>query len=258
MMDYYYRDFFPFDALEKWLAPELDHRTWAFQYRDQNGQLQLHRKNISFKKWNTFRRQVCTALPECIHLGGIDMPTLGIEEKRTLSREFVLDIDMSDYADIRTCNCAQKQACDTCWRQIAIPLSRCIYNAIAEYFTPEYAAHHVSFIFSGRRGFHAIFHTLFLNTVNQRTNVLKYIQDHVNARFTYGCRLDRSVTTESHHLIKLPYAVHAESKNVSIAFDPMKENDLSSLIIPVADLVNRESDCIDRFHASLSHFHVQE
>ncbi|EZG89090.1 DNA primase, partial [Gregarina niphandrodes] len=65
-----------------------------------------------------------------------------------LQRELVVDIDMNDYDEIRTC-CQGKKVCPSCWLFIAVA-AKVLHNALTKHF----GYHSLLYVFSGRRGLH--------------------------------------------------------------------------------------------------------
>lgn len=64
-------------------------------------------------------------------------------------REYVIDIDMNDYDDIRTC-CQGKKLCKRCWTYI-----KAAYEVLKQLLEKCFGFTHVLWVFSGRRGLHA-------------------------------------------------------------------------------------------------------
>ena len=66
-----------------------------------------------------------------------------------LEREYVIDIDMTDYDNIRTC-CQGKKLCEKCWIYI-----RAAYDVLKVILKETFGFKHILWVFSGRRGLHA-------------------------------------------------------------------------------------------------------
>lgn len=66
-----------------------------------------------------------------------------------IEREFVIDIDMTDYDNIRTC-CKGKELCKRCWTYI-----KAAYDVLKEILNKAFGFKHILWVYSGRRGIHA-------------------------------------------------------------------------------------------------------
>ncbi len=66
-------------------------------------------------------------------------------------KELVFDVDMTDYDDVRGCDCKQQRTpmCALCW-----PLMRVAAQVLEHVLKEEFGYEHIMFIYSGRRGIH--------------------------------------------------------------------------------------------------------
>ncbi|QPG74561.1 hypothetical protein FOA43_001892 [Brettanomyces nanus] len=151
----YYENFMPYKSIFLWLnhsqAPQNDftHREFAFEYK--SGAYQRYN---SFANAQEFRNTVVKAQPVRFEVGAV----YPIEPKlrksvsknmmKPLMKEFVLDIDLTDYDDVRTC-CSGTKICPKCWKFITLAI-KIVDAALRE----DFGFQKLIWVFSGRRGVH--------------------------------------------------------------------------------------------------------
>jgi DNA primase catalytic subunit len=104
----YYANVFPSRDIFKWLSfgqesmnktnnAFFTNREFAFVYDE------VFVRYLSFKDHDSFKRTLYTKDPSEIHIGGVYemQPQRGVENK-VVGREFVIDIDMTDYTFLQT------------------------------------------------------------------------------------------------------------------------------------------------------------
>lgn len=113
-------------------------------------------RNLSYTNWKCFRDDVIRLTPLRIDIGAIfDGDVKNNKDKvdglhiTPIEREFVIDIDMTDYDHIRTC-CEGKKMCDKCWTYI-----RAAHKVLGLILDRGFGFRHILWVFSGRRGIHA-------------------------------------------------------------------------------------------------------
>lgn len=94
-------------------------------------------------------RKLREKIPVKIDIGAVmrDIPKKGVPNA-PLEREFVLDIDIDDYDQVRTC-CSGATLCNLCWKLMRVAC-HILYRSMSEDFGFKY----MMFVFSGRRGLH--------------------------------------------------------------------------------------------------------
>ena len=155
LLGQYYAGRFPFEQLFEWLhcctRPE-DRCKREISYiarslADPNEEFCI--RNRGYRDCGAFREEVCKLTPLRIDVG----PEFNFHptepNKAPLRREYVIDIDMSDYDGIRTC-CAGKVLRRCCWTFMVAA-----YEVLDMLLREAFGFRHVLWVFSGRRGIHA-------------------------------------------------------------------------------------------------------
>ncbi|ESX00968.1 hypothetical protein KL918_002613 [Ogataea parapolymorpha] len=154
-MAYYYEHFLPFKSIYLWLnhsqAAQADFtmREFAFEYK--SGAYQRYN---SFHSATEFKQSVVKAQPTRFEVGAVYPVEPRMRKSvskalmKPIAKELVLDIDLTDYDDVRTC-CSGTEICPKCWRFITLAV-KIVHRALQEDFGFE----HLVWVFSGRRGVH--------------------------------------------------------------------------------------------------------
>jgi DNA primase small subunit len=61
----------------------------------------------------------------------------------------VIDIDISDYDNVRLCGCKEAKVCNSCWQ-----LMECAMKVLDHLLNDVFGCKHRLWVFSGRRGIH--------------------------------------------------------------------------------------------------------
>lgn len=154
-MRHYYENFVPFNLLFQWLAharvptDDFTHREFAFEH--QNGAYQRY---LSFQDAAEFKNKVVRANPTRFEVGAVysvepkNRKTVAKSLMRPLAKELVLDIDLTDYDDVRTC-CRGTAICRKCWKFVTLAVA--VVDAALRH---DFGVRHRVWVFSGRRGVH--------------------------------------------------------------------------------------------------------
>ena len=106
----------------------------------------------SFEDRNDFKKVLLNQKPEKIDIGAIfDGPPKENAKggcHKALSKEFVLDLDISDYDDVRKC-CQKTLMCKDCW-----PLMQAGMQVLDVALRQDFGFEHLLWVYSGRRGIH--------------------------------------------------------------------------------------------------------
>ena len=154
----YYASHFPTDLIFRWLTAgylpsEYNRREISYIVRHDSGE-EFCIRNMSYDSADKLFDDINRLNPLRIDIGPVyenDAFFNKDASKRgqAVEREFVIDIDMNDYNDIRTC-CEGKALCQSCWKYLVAAKEVLCYL-----FDTCFGFKHVLWIFSGRRGIHA-------------------------------------------------------------------------------------------------------
>jgi len=159
----YYSRLFPYDSLFNWLSygndvtkenPSIDRdfffrREWSFTIEDD-----IYIRYQCFRDKAEMMDAIRKRQPHKIDIGAVfsaapkDHTTIKPELFKTVERELVFDIDMTDYDNIRTC-CSGAAICRRCWPYMTMAL-KVVDRALRD----DFAFKHILWIYSGRRGIH--------------------------------------------------------------------------------------------------------
>lgn len=169
----YYAKVFPFNKIFKWLCYDQVNKAETKALGSKGGDY-FNRREISYmvvssstkeefcirhecyKSPVEFREAVLKTNPIRIDIGPVCdiLPSKAkdnsVKKKPyAVEREFIIDIDMDDYDNIRTC-CKGKKMCDSCWQYLTSA-----YEVLKKTLEGDFGFKHIMWIFSGRRGIHA-------------------------------------------------------------------------------------------------------
>ena len=166
LMPLYYKHLFPAESMMKWLAygndskrPTADpgfmqRREFCFTLEGD-----IFARYQSFKDAKDLRTALRQKVPTKIDLGPVfnvdptkraaySGATSGGTVFAPVERELVMDIDMTDYDDVRTC-CSAANICGKCW-----PLMTVAVKVIDAGLRADFGFKHLLWVYSGRRGIH--------------------------------------------------------------------------------------------------------
>lgn len=235
----YYEQFFPADLLYEWLKID-EYREMSFCFIDGK-----YARNLIFPTLEEFIKKLISDAPAKIDVGGIyDVRPIKNIKKKILYKELVFDIDLTDYE--RTC-CNEKIICEKCFPLIKVSVE--LLNYILK---EELGFNNLAFVFSGRRGLHCWVNDSSSKKYNGivRGNIVNYFEIVVEKKIyvdkyteimrkyeslffdrkvnidelykLFFIKLDKNVTKDMNHLLKMPFSVHPSTFLISIPIDPDK------------------------------------
>ncbi|KAI0461294.1 hypothetical protein LJB42_000960 [Komagataella kurtzmanii] len=151
----YYERLLPFKSVFEWLnhspIPQTDFTMREFAFEFKSGAYQRYNSFVSAKE---FKDTVVRVTPTRFEIGAVysinpsKRKTVSKNMMKPIEKEFVVDIDLTDYDDIRTC-CSKTGICHKCWKFINVAIE-IVDTALRDDFGFE----HMIWVFSGRRGAH--------------------------------------------------------------------------------------------------------
>uniref|UniRef100_A0AC35UCZ5 DNA primase n=1 Tax=Rhabditophanes sp. KR3021 TaxID=114890 RepID=A0AC35UCZ5_9BILA len=149
----YYKSLFPFESYIKWLSYSKDpkesfgHREFVFILKDG-----IHIRYKCYDNPEEFTKELRSTAPEKLDLGPVynHRPKFHktVVNFAPVEREFVMDIDMTDYDDVRTC-CKDANVCNKCWKFIVVAI-----EVLDHTMRSTFGFGKLLWVFSGRRGVH--------------------------------------------------------------------------------------------------------
>jgi DNA primase small subunit len=237
----YYRNFFPFEKL----FSGLFHGGNCVPFENREISYGGSKRFNSYKKLEEFKQKCCSIIPESLHIGAIySEPPKKLSQNKhiiPMGRENVLDLDMN-YESLRhnVCNCgSKKQMCNDCWSDVCIPILLIISECLTDLLGNDCS---ILFIYSGGKGVHVWFkdkENLLLFTQNDERDVLfSLISTNLGK---YSCVIDKYVTTQITHPVKIPFSLHPTTKNISIPINPLDISTKTTLPTLTLQQLNKDN-----------------
>ena len=262
-LETYYNRLFPVSLMHTWLCygnTEVStHREICFTLADGT-----YCRYLSFENKETFKKMLVERCPSKMDIGALFTAPVSRHAElpafEAVSKEFVLDIDLTDYDDIRSC-CKGGEVCVSCWRWMVVAI-RILNKVLRETF----GCQHVLWVYSGRRGVHGWVCDPRVRRWNNsvRSHVVEYLtytptsfssdqlrdvyqlitsvfddpgdapdEEHMHSVVKYAYpRLDSNVSKKMNHLLKAPFCVHPATQQVCIPIDPSKCDTFNPANVP--------------------------
>lgn len=155
----YYDRIFPFDLLFQWLSYSRKGNSHRFNCREfsmvvARGDEEFYIRWQSFQNGESFKKKILSMFPPPHKMDIGAIYNVPVSQKASIplfipvEKEIILDIDMNDYDDIRTC-CKDKRVCQKCWKFLAVAM-KLLETALRD----DFGFQHIFWVFSGRRGVH--------------------------------------------------------------------------------------------------------
>eukprot|EP01038_Epipyxis_sp_PR26KG_P012349 gene12349-16562_t len=213
----YYGRLFPYESMFNWLSYGNDpnsenaavdksffpNREWSFTIEDD-----IYIRYQSFRDQSEMMAAIQKRQPHKIDIGAIfsappkDHSTIKPELFKTVERELVFDIDMTDYDDIRTC-CTGANICMKCW-----PYMTMAVKVIDKSLRDDFDFKNILWIYSGRRGVHCwVCDPSARELSNEaRSAVVEYLSVHTGSSENTDNKLKQSFST-IHPMMRRAYNI---------------------------------------------------
>jgi len=214
----YYGRLFPYDVLYDWLSYGNDPRKESiaieedfFSKREFSFTIQddIYIRYQSFKDLPELKSAIQKRQPHKIDIGAVfslppkDHNSVKPDAFKTVERELVFDIDMTDYDDIRTC-CEGANICRRCWPYMTMAL-----KVVDRTLREDFDFNHILWVYSGRRGVHCWVSDDIARKLSNdaRTAIVEYMSLEVNSS-TNSDKRQRNIFSETlHPMIVKSYAI---------------------------------------------------
>lgn len=207
---------FPYEAVFSWLSygndpskdkPSMDKsffskREFSFTIQDD-----IYIRYQSFKDLAELTSAIQKRQPHKIDIGAVfslppkDHNSVKPESFKTVERELVFDIDMTDYDDIRTC-CSGANICLKCW-----PYMTMAVKVIDQILRQDFGYCHILWIYSGRRGVHCWVCDPSARVLpnDARAAIVEYMSVEVNTSKNSDKRLRSAFSEPLHPMLRRAY-----------------------------------------------------
>lgn len=160
MLHTYYSRLFPYEMFHTWLSygasstnknNSFSHREFSFTLKTPRDE-EIYARYQSFSTSDQLKNALLKQNPIKIDIGAVfshppkDKNSISEQKFQPEKREFILDIDMTDYDDVRKCGCTGAQMCHVCW-----PLMEMALLVVEKSLGDDFGFRHILWVYSGRR-----------------------------------------------------------------------------------------------------------
>lgn len=149
----FYSRKFNFESMFKVITPEM-FANREFGFLVEENKEDRFTRNLSFRNPEELRKYMINNGVKAAYIGALyeppPSPSKSITKLKWLGRELVFDIDLTDYDDVRTCGTGKDHVCPKCW-----PFVVDAALIIDEVLREDFGLSKITWVFSGRRGYHA-------------------------------------------------------------------------------------------------------
>lgn len=136
----------------------------------------------SYDSADAFRKELIRLVPSKLDVGGVYYET-DLKESSVEKKELVFDIDINDYADVRTlCPCKdQPKICPNCWPLMTAAV-QVVHTGLVEDF--GFDPRLILWVYSGRRGVHCWVRDerAMKLSAHARSDIVDYLSIHRNSQ----------------------------------------------------------------------------
>ncbi|EAS07452.2 DNA primase (macronuclear) [Tetrahymena thermophila SB210] len=251
LLEEYYRSYFPVSQMVQWLSYPQDGDDTYFTRREFSFTLQ-NEVYLRYQMYNSereFKNALLQKVPEKIDIGAVyDRPGKKGDDIKAKEKEFVIDIDMTDYDHIRTC-CSKAKICEKCWK-----FMRVACDLISKSLDEDFGFQHVLWVYSGRRGIHAWVCDKEIRKANDytRASIIDYLNILVDNSIGSSYVKPSLLKMEKSHLIERNAMKQLNQKNDDLKAEKESEKVFVEIVLREQNLFMKKPEIILEFLAKRS------
>ncbi|KAL4464073.1 hypothetical protein ABPG74_006010 [Tetrahymena malaccensis] len=246
LLEEYYRSYFPVSQMVQWLSYPQDGDDTYFSRREFSFTLQ-NEVYLRYQMYNSereFKNALLLKVPEKIDIGAVyDRPGKKGDDIKAKEKEFVIDIDMTDYDHIRTC-CSKAKICEKCWKFMKVAC-----DLISKSLDEDFGFKHVLWVYSGRRGIHAWVCDKEIRKANDytRSSIIDYLNILVDNSTASSYVKPSLLKMEKSHLIERNAMKQLNQKKDDIKAEKESEKAFVEIVLRDQNLFMKKPEIILEF-----------